>query len=104
MLRAVLFDGAGTLFHTREPAGESYAKIAARFGLEADERLVADSFRRAFSAAPGLAFGPGIAAGRLRRISATIVHRAGEVLALDYDVQDDIEMLVVQVFDGAFGI
>lgn len=68
MLRAVLFDGAGTLFHTREPAGESYAKIAARFGLEADERLVADSFRRAFAAAPGLAFGPRIAAERLREL------------------------------------
>lgn len=68
MLRAVLFDGAGTLFHTREPAGVSYAKIAARFGLEADERLVADSFRRAFAAEPGLAFGPGIEAGRLREL------------------------------------
>ena len=68
MLRVVFFDAAGTLFHTREPAGFSYAKIARRFGVQADERLVIDSFRRAFAAAPGLAFGPGQEATLLRRL------------------------------------
>jgi len=68
MLRVVFFDAAGTLFHTREPAGLSYAKIARRFGVEADERLVIDSFRRSFGAAPGLAFGPGHEAAKLRRL------------------------------------
>lgn len=68
MLRVVFFDAAGTLFHTREPAGSSYAKIARRFGVRADERQVIDSFRRAFAAAPGLAFGPGREAARLREL------------------------------------
>lgn len=68
MLRVVFFDAAGTLFHTREPAGLSYAKIARRFGVEADQRLVIDSFRRTFAAAPGLAFGPGHKATRLREL------------------------------------
>lgn len=68
MLRVVFFDAAGTLFHTREPAGLSYAKIARRFGVEAGERLVVDSFRRSFAAAPGLAFGPGHEAAELRRL------------------------------------
>lgn len=68
MLRVVFFDAAGTLFHTREPAGLSYAKIARRFGVEASERLVVDSFRRSFGAAPGLAFGPGHEAAKLRRL------------------------------------
>jgi putative hydrolase of the HAD superfamily len=68
MLRAAFFDAAGTLFHTREPAGLSYAKIARRFGVEADERLVIDSFRRSFGTAPGLAFGPGHEAAKLRRL------------------------------------
>ena len=68
MLRVIFFDAAGTLFHTREPAGLSYAKIARRFGIEADERVVIDSFRRAFSSAPGLAFGPGHDAARLRQL------------------------------------
>jgi putative hydrolase of the HAD superfamily len=68
MLRAVFFDAAGTLFHTREPAGLSYAKIARRFGVEADERLVIDSFKRSFGTAPGLAFGPGHEAAKLRRL------------------------------------
>ena len=68
MLRVVFFDAAGTLFHTREPAGLSYAKIARRFGVEADQRLVIDSFRRAFAAAPGLAFGSGHEPAELRRL------------------------------------
>ena len=68
MLRVVFFDAAGTLFHTREPAGLSYAKIAERFGARVDERRVIDSFRRAFAAAPGLAFGPGHDAARLREL------------------------------------
>lgn len=68
MLRVVFFDAAGTLFHTREPAGLSYAKMARRFGLQADDGQVADSFRRAFAAAPGLAFGPGHEPEELRRL------------------------------------
>ncbi|HEY2524277.1 MAG TPA: HAD-IA family hydrolase [Candidatus Binataceae bacterium] len=68
MLRVVFFDAAGTLIHTREPAGLSYAKIAERFGARVDERRVIDSFRRAFAAAPGLAFGPGHDAARLREL------------------------------------
>jgi putative hydrolase of the HAD superfamily len=75
MLRVVFFDGAGTLFHTREPAGLSYAKIAESFGLRADERLVSDSFRRAFTAAPGLAFGAGHEAARLRQLEREWWHR-----------------------------
>jgi len=68
MLRVVFFDAAGTLIHTREPAGRSYAKIAERFGAHVDEPRVIDSFRRAFAAAPGLAFGPGHDAARLREL------------------------------------
>jgi putative hydrolase of the HAD superfamily len=75
MLKVVFFDAAGTLFHTREPAGLSYAKIARRFGVQADERLVIDSFRRAFAAAPGLAFGPGQEAPRLRQLEREWWHR-----------------------------
>jgi putative hydrolase of the HAD superfamily len=75
MLRVVYFDAAGTLFHTREPAGLSYAKIARRFGVQADERLVIDSFRRAFAAAPGLAFGPGHQAPLLRQLEREWWHR-----------------------------
>jgi putative hydrolase of the HAD superfamily len=75
MLRVVYFDAAGTLFHTREPAGLSYAKIAQGFGVQADERLVIDSFKRAFAAAPGLAFGPGYEATLLRELEREWWHR-----------------------------
>jgi len=75
MLRVVFFDAAGTLFHTREPAGLSYAQIARRFGVEADPRTVIDAFRRAFAAAPGLAFGPGHEGPRLRELEREWWHR-----------------------------
>src|SRR5690242_13777845 len=68
MLRVVFFDGAGTMFHTREPAGVSYAKIARRFGVQAEERQVMDSFKRVFAAATGLAFGPRLEPEELRRL------------------------------------
>jgi putative hydrolase of the HAD superfamily len=68
MLKAVFFDAAGTIFHTREPAGLSYARLARRFGVEAGEDAVVAAFHRAFHRAPGLAFGPGHAPAELRRM------------------------------------
>lgn len=65
---AVFFDAAGTLFHPREPVGRTYARLARQFGLNAAEDAVTDGFRRAFGAAPGLAFGPGREHGELRRL------------------------------------
>lgn len=68
MLRAVFFDAAGTLFEPREPVGESYARLARQFGLDADAAAVDAAFRRAFHESPGLAFGPGHSASELRRL------------------------------------
>jgi putative hydrolase of the HAD superfamily len=67
-LRAVFFDVAGTLIVTRERIGQSYVRLARDFGLEADDKAVGAAFRRAFNAAPGLAFGPGHDARELRRL------------------------------------
>jgi len=68
MIRAAYFDAAGTLFDSREPIGRSYARIAREFGVDASEEAVAASFRHAFRAAEGLAFGPGHPAAELRRL------------------------------------
>jgi len=68
LIRAAFFDAAGTLFETREPVGRTYARLARQFGLDAPEDTVAASFRRAFGAAPGLAFGPGHRYEELRRL------------------------------------
>ena len=68
MIRAVFFDAAGTLFEPREPIGRTYSRLARDFGLDAPEDAVAASFRRAFGAAPGLAFGPGFRPDELRRL------------------------------------
>lgn len=64
MIRAVTFDAAGTLIAPREPVGTTYARVARRFGIEADERCVDAGFRRAFAAAPPLAFPDATAAAR----------------------------------------
>jgi putative hydrolase of the HAD superfamily len=68
MISAVFFDAAGTLFESREPIGRIYARLAHDFGLDAPEDAVAASFRRAFGAAPGLAFGLGFRPDELRRL------------------------------------
>jgi putative hydrolase of the HAD superfamily len=68
MIRAVFFDAAGTLFEPREPIGRTYAQLARDFGLDVPEDSVDGSFRRAFGAAPGLAFGLGLRPDELRRL------------------------------------
>jgi putative hydrolase of the HAD superfamily len=68
LICAVFFDAAGTLFEPREPVGRTYARLARDFGLEAPDDAVTASFRRAFGAAPGLAFGPGLGPDELRRL------------------------------------
>lgn len=64
-LRAVCFDAAGTLFHPVRPIGELYAMVAARHGIAADPAVLHERFRRAFAAAPPLAF-PDVPASELR--------------------------------------
>lgn len=68
MLKAVFFDAAGTLFEAREPVGRTYARIAREYGLDAPEAAVVEGFKRAFAAAPVIAFGRGHHADELRAL------------------------------------
>lgn len=68
MLKVIFFDAAGTLIHPRRPVGESYAEIAIRFGNKAGAGEVSSAFRRAFSQARPLAFGPRRGREELRRL------------------------------------
>jgi putative hydrolase of the HAD superfamily len=45
-LRAVLFDAAGTLIDPSEPVGETYARVARRFGVELPAWRLSDAFGR----------------------------------------------------------
>ncbi|MEE2677487.1 MAG: HAD-IA family hydrolase [Myxococcota bacterium] len=65
MIRAVLFDAAGTLIETREPVGETYARYGARYGLTISAWRIGEAFRRVFEAAPPAVF-PGLAAAARR--------------------------------------
>ena len=56
MIRAVLFDAAGTLIELREPVGEIYAREASAQGLSISARRLDDAFRRIFSRADPMLF------------------------------------------------
>jgi putative hydrolase of the HAD superfamily len=80
-LRAVSFDAAGTLIHPVRPVAELYAGAAARHGARVDPQDVHERFRRAFSAAPPLAF-PGAPQEQLRDRERAWWHAVvGEVFA-----------------------
>jgi len=82
LIRAAFFDAAGTLFEPREPISRTYTRLARDFGLDAPEEAVAASFRRAFGAAPGLAFGRGLRHDQLRRLErGWWRNRVGETFA-----------------------
>jgi putative hydrolase of the HAD superfamily len=61
MIRAILFDAAGTLIHLPRGVGWHYREIAARHGLALDEALLGSAFAAAFRAA-----GPRVVTGLSR--------------------------------------
>ena len=61
MTAVVFFDIAGTLIHVRDGVGSQYARVAARFGVNAEPAALEREFPRAFRAAPRMAF-PGASA------------------------------------------
>lgn len=63
-LRAVTLDAGGTLFETAAPVGVTYARAATRHGMACEAGALEAAFRRAFAAAPPLAF-PGASPSRL---------------------------------------
>ena len=66
-LKAVFFDAAGTLIKTTKPVGESYARLANKYGVEASPEEIRERFRSCFAAAPPLAF-PGAEAGEIKAL------------------------------------
>jgi putative hydrolase of the HAD superfamily len=67
-IKAIFFDAAGTLFETREPVGETYARLARAYGIDASAEIVDAGFRCSFRNAAPLAFGPGRGTDELRRL------------------------------------
>jgi putative hydrolase of the HAD superfamily len=51
MIKAILFDAAGTLIHLPRGVGWHYRQVAARHGLDLDESRAATAFAQAFRAA-----------------------------------------------------
>jgi putative hydrolase of the HAD superfamily len=98
-VRAIFFDVAGTLVVTRERIGQSYARLAREYGLEADSKAVGAAFRRAFNAAPGLAFGPGHDARELRRLEREWWRRVVADTFAEFGPFRDFEGYFAALFD-----
>jgi putative hydrolase of the HAD superfamily len=58
--RAVLFDAAGTLIDPRVPIGDTYARIAEKYGAGMSAWRVGDAFARVWRSAPAMVY-PGLA-------------------------------------------
>jgi putative hydrolase of the HAD superfamily len=56
LIRAVLFDAAGTLVELREPVGETYARLAREQGVALSAWRVSDAFQRVFARAEPMVF------------------------------------------------
>jgi putative hydrolase of the HAD superfamily len=57
--RAVLFDAAGTLIEPRAPIGETYARIAEKYGAGMSAWRVEDAFARVWRSTPAMVY-PGL--------------------------------------------
>lgn len=51
-LHALFFDAAGTLIHTAEPVGQTYAQFALRHGIEAEPAAITQAFRAVWQEMP----------------------------------------------------
>ncbi len=98
MLKAAFFDAAGTLFDSRDPVGHTYCRIAREHGLDADPAMVTAGFRRAFTAASGLAFGTGHSADELKRLERQWWHRLVRGSFEGLGEFDDFERFFTELF------
>ncbi len=89
-IKAVFFDAAGTLIKPARRVGESYAAIAAKYGMAVTPAELFERFRICFDGAPPLAF-PGAAAAEIeplerqwwRQLVAQVFEPWGEFAAFD---------------------
>ena len=56
MVRAILFDAAGTLIETTASVGECYSRIAGEYGVELPAWRLQDAFRRVHAGMPPMCF------------------------------------------------
>jgi putative hydrolase of the HAD superfamily len=57
-IKAIFFDAAGTLIKPIRPVGQSYALVAAKYGMNLSSEQISERFRVCFESSPPLAFGP----------------------------------------------
>lgn len=95
-IQAVIFDAAGTLLHLREPVGETYARLAAQFGVATPATRLTEAFGRVFAAAP-----PNVYPGEPLWRSAALERAWWKTLVRDTFRAAD-QMVRFDDFDGFF--
>jgi len=98
--RAVLFDAAGTLIEPRSPIGETYARVAEKYGAGMSAWRVGDAFARVWRSAPAMVY-PGLppdaSARREREAWREIVRQT--YLAADSAIRpDDFDACFEELF------
>jgi len=98
--RAVLFDAAGTLIEPRAPIGETYARVAEKYGAGMSAWRVGDAFARVWRSAPAMVY-PGLpaetSARREREAWRAIVRQT--YLAADSAIRpDDFDACFEELF------
>src|SRR5262249_40390560 len=76
--RAVLFDASGTLIEARVPIGETYARIAEKYGAGMSAWRVGDAFARGWRSTPAMGYpgpAPDVSARREREAWREIVRQ-----------------------------
>jgi putative hydrolase of the HAD superfamily len=98
--RAVLFDAAGTLIEPREPIGETYARVAERYGAGISAWRVGDAFARVWRSTPAMVYpglSPDASARREREAWRAVVRQT--YLAADSAIRpDDFDACFEELF------
>jgi putative hydrolase of the HAD superfamily len=98
--RAVLFDAAGTLIEPREPIGDTYARIAEKYGAAISAWRLGDAFARVWRAAPAMVYAglPADASARREREAWRAIVRQ-TFLAADSAIRpDDFDACFEELF------
>ena len=96
-IRAICFDGAGTLFTVRESVGVTYARGGRRHGFDIEPRQLDTAFAAVLASAPPLAF-PGVPASALARYEREWWHRVAARTFQETGVFDVPRALLEELF------
>jgi putative hydrolase of the HAD superfamily len=97
MIETILFDAAGTLIKTAQTVGESYAVIAAKYGMRVPPAQLAPRFRACFEDSAPLAF-PEAAAANITALEQAWWKRVVRQVFLPFGEFEDFDACFEELF------